>query len=74
MFCYNIQNLVKMITQMPPLLTWHICLIIIKFSSLVVTTCALNQSRGHWLLIYAFNSSISISLKLETEPENAPSL
>ncbi len=40
---------------------------------LVVNTCALNKSKGHWLLIYAFNFAISISMKLEAELENAPS-
>ncbi len=63
----------RMIIQVPPPLTWHICLIIIKNFPLVITTCVLNQSRGHWLLMYAFNYAISISLKLEAEFENAPS-
>jgi hypothetical protein len=62
-----------MITQVPPLLNWHICLLNIKFFPLVVNTCALNKSRGHWLLIYAFNFAISISMKLDTKLENAPS-
>jgi len=73
MFYYNTQSLMRMIIQVPPLLTWHICLIIINPFSLVVTNCALNQSRGNWLLIYAFIFVISISLKLKAKPENAPS-
>ncbi len=64
----------RMITLVPPLLTWHICQIIVNSFSLFITICALNQSRGHWLLIYALNSAIFItSLKLKVELENAPS-
>ncbi len=73
MFYYSRQSLMRMIIQVPPLLTWHICLIIINPFSLVVINCALNQSRGNWLLIYALIFVISISLKLKAKPENAPS-
>jgi hypothetical protein len=73
MFCYSRQSLVKMTIPMPPPLTWHICQIIVNSFSLIVTTCALNQSRGHWMLIYALNFAISISLKLKVKPKNAPS-
>jgi hypothetical protein len=63
-----------MIIQVPSLMTWHICQIIVNSFSLFITICALNQSRDHWLLIYAFNFAIFIiSLKLKVEPENAPS-
>ncbi len=73
MFCYIRQSLVKMTIQVPPPLTTHICQIIVNSFSLIVTTCALNQSKGHWLLIYALNFAISISLKLKVELENTPS-
>jgi hypothetical protein len=33
----------------------------------------LNQFRGHWLLNDALHSTISMSLKLKEELENAPS-
>ncbi len=33
----------------------------------------MNQFKGHWLLSDALHSTISISLKLKNELENAPS-
>jgi hypothetical protein len=33
----------------------------------IVTACVLNQSRGHWLLSYALNVTITMSLKLIEE-------
>ncbi len=59
--------------KIPPLLTWQICQIVVDYLFLVVTTCVLNQSRGHWLLSDAFHFAISMSLKLIKESENAPS-
>jgi hypothetical protein len=53
--------------RLPPPLTWHICRIIVDFFDLVVSTCILNQSRGHWLLSDALNYAISISLKFKDE-------
>jgi hypothetical protein len=61
-----------MTIRMPLLLIWHICQIIVNNHSPIVTTCVLNQSKGHWLLCDAFNFSISISLKLKKELKNAP--
>jgi hypothetical protein len=54
-----------MSARVPPLLTWHICRIIIDFFGPIVSTCILNQSMGHWLLSDAFNFSISMSLKFK---------
>jgi hypothetical protein len=71
MLCYKRENSVKMIIQMPPLLTWHICQIIVDSFSPIVTTHVLNQFRGHWLLSDALNSTISIILKLKIELGNA---
>jgi hypothetical protein len=73
MLCYSKQSLVRMTTKIPPSLTWHIYQIVINCLSLVVTTCVLNQSRGHWLLNDALHFTISMSLKLKEEPKNAPS-
>jgi hypothetical protein len=53
--------------RVPPPLTWHICLIIIDYLGLVVSTYILNPSRGHWLLSDALNSTISMSLKFKDE-------
>ncbi len=49
------QNFVKINARVPPLLTWHICHIIVDSLGPVVSTCILNQSRGHWLLSDALN-------------------
>jgi hypothetical protein len=62
-----------MTTKIPPSLTWYIYQIVVHCLSPVVTTCVLNQSRGHWLLNDALHSTISMSLKLREEPKNAPS-
>jgi hypothetical protein len=58
---------VEMGARLSPLLTWHICHIIVDYFDLVVPTCILNQSRGHWLLSDALNYAISISLKFKDE-------
>ncbi len=50
--------------------TWHTCRIIIDYFCPIVSTCILNQSRGHWLLSDALNSTISISLKFMNEIES----
>jgi hypothetical protein len=62
-----------MTTIIPPLLTWHICQIVVNCFSLVIIVYVLNQSRGHWLLSDAFHFAISMSLKLKEEQKNAPS-
>ncbi len=73
MHCYSKQSLMKMITRVPPPLTWHICQIFVDCFSLVVTTCVLNQSRGHWLLSGALHFVISMNLKLRKEQKNVVS-
>jgi hypothetical protein len=52
---------VRMNARVPPPLTWHICCIIVDSLGLVVFDNILNQSRGHWLLNDALNSTISMS-------------
>jgi len=56
-----------MSARVPPPLTWHICHIIVDSLGLVVYACILNQSRGHWLLSDALNSTIFMSLKFNDE-------
>ncbi len=51
--------------KIPPPLTWHIYQIIIDFFGSIVSSCILNQSRGHWLLNDALNSIIFMSLELK---------
>ncbi len=50
-----------------PPLTWHICHIIVDSLGPIVSTCILNQSRGHWLLNDALNYAMSTSLKFKDE-------
>jgi len=56
-----------MSARVPPPLTWHICHIILDSLGVVVFTCILNQSRGHWLLSDALKFSISMSPKFKDE-------
>jgi hypothetical protein len=56
-----------MSVKVPPPLTWHICHTIVDYLDLVVSTSILNQSRGHWLLDNALNSTTSMSLKFKDE-------
>jgi hypothetical protein len=53
--------------RVPPPLTWHICRIIVDSLGPIVSTCILNQSKGHWLLNDALIFSISVSLKFRNE-------
>ncbi len=62
--CYNKQIVMKVVGQVPPPFTWHICWIIVDFLSLIVSTCVLNQLHGHLLLSDALNYAISMILKL----------
>jgi hypothetical protein len=52
-----------MSARVPPLLTWHICCIIVDSLGLVVSACILNQSKCHQLLSDALNFTISMNLK-----------
>jgi hypothetical protein len=61
----------KMNARVPPPLTWHICRIVVDSFSHVVSTCILNQSRGHWLLSVALNFAISMSLNFKDEIDYA---
>jgi hypothetical protein len=54
-----------MIRDVPPPLTWHISSRIANYLSHIVTTCVLNQFRGHWLLSDALHATITTNLKLK---------
>jgi hypothetical protein len=45
--CYSRQIAMKVVNQVPPPFTWHICQIIVDCLSLIVTICVLNQFHGH---------------------------
>jgi hypothetical protein len=62
----------KVVGQVPPPLTWHICQIIVDFLSPIVSTCVMNQSCGHLLLSDALNYAISMILKLKVGPDVLP--
>jgi hypothetical protein len=51
--------------KIPPPLTWHIYQIIIDYFGSIVSSCILNQSKGHWLLSDALNLIIFMSLKFK---------
>jgi hypothetical protein len=57
----------------PPPLTWQNFQIIVDCLSLFVSAYVFNQSRGHWLLNDALDSTISMSLKLKEENKIIPS-
>ncbi len=62
------QSFVKMNARVPPLLTWHICRIVVDSFGPIVFASILNQFKGHWLLRDALiNSVISMSLKFKDE-------
>jgi hypothetical protein len=46
-FYYNKQTTMKVIRQMPPLLTWQISQIIVDYLSPIVIACVLNRSHEH---------------------------
>jgi hypothetical protein len=53
-----------------PPLTWHIFKIIMNYLFHVVIACVLNQSRRHWLLVNALQSTITMCLKFREEITN----
>jgi hypothetical protein len=42
LLCYNMQNIVRMITQIPTALAWHIYQIIVDTFGIVIFACILN--------------------------------
>jgi len=49
MLCYNKHTIMRVISSVPPLLTWYISQIIVDCFSLIVSIYVLNYSCGHWL-------------------------
>ncbi len=71
---YYIKHInVKVTGWVPPPLTWQNFQIIVDCLSLFVSAYVFNQSRGHWLLNDALDSTISMSLKLKEENKIIPS-
>ncbi len=59
-FCYSRQNIVRISGKVPPLFTWHILKIIMGSLFQLAIACVLNQSRRHWLLANALQSTIAM--------------
>ncbi len=66
---HTIHSLFKFmfLVEFHPFFTWHISKTIIDYLFLIVITCVLNQSNGHWLLSDVLNFIITMSLKLKEE-------
>ncbi len=71
--CYSKQTIIRISVHVPCLLTWHVAQIVVDVPSLVITTCVLNQSHGHWLLSDALHFAITMNTKLMEELQNHPS-
>ncbi len=65
--CYGRQIVVSIIGCVLPPLTWHISQIIIDVLSSIINVCVLNQYHWHWLLFYALNATITMSLKFKED-------
>jgi hypothetical protein len=66
--------MVRISSRVPPPPTWHILKILIDVFSTMVNACVMNQSRGHWLLIGALFTTITMSCTLKEELEMHPIL
>ncbi len=55
----------KVISRVPPPLTWHIFQIIVDVLFSIVNVCLLNQPCGHWLLYDDLNITIIMNLKFK---------
>ncbi len=73
MFCYNKQTIVRVTSQVPPPLTWHISQIVVDCLLPIVSTCVINQAHGLWLFSDALHFVISMNLKLKEENKIIPS-
>jgi hypothetical protein len=50
-----------------PLIIWFICQTIVDYLNPNFFTCILNQYVGHWLILDALNSAITMSYKVKDE-------
>ncbi len=66
---YSKHITIRMIALVFPPLTWHIFQIIVDALSLDMFICVFNQSKGHWVLSDALNSTIFTCLKFKEEFE-----
>ncbi len=67
---YNKQIVVRISVHVPPPPTWHVAQIVVDVVSLLVTTCVLNQSHGHWLSSDALQFVITMNTKIIEELQN----
>jgi hypothetical protein len=66
--------MVRIYNKVPLPPTWHILKFLVDVFSLTVSACVMNQCRGHWLLIGALFTTITMSCKLKEELEMNPIL
>jgi hypothetical protein len=71
-FCYNMQNTIRINGKVPPIFTWHISQIIVDCLFLVVNMRVLNQFNNYWLLFDVLQSTITMCLKYREEITNPP--
>jgi hypothetical protein len=71
-FCYNMQNTIRINGKVPPIFTWHISQIIVDCLFLVVNACVLNQFSNYLLLFDVLQSTITMCLKYKEEITNPP--
>jgi hypothetical protein len=64
--------MVRISSRVPPPPTWHILKNLVDVFSSMVSACVMNQSRGHWLLIGAMFTTITMSCTLKEELEMNP--
>jgi hypothetical protein len=46
---------------------WAIVQVVTSYLNHVVSTCAMNQSRGHWLLLNALTIVITLPINMEAK-------
>ncbi len=65
--CYGQQKTIVLQQRVPKAKVWAITKAQTYVLNKVVTTCVMDQSRGHQLLSNAFNTCINLTLILETK-------
>jgi hypothetical protein len=64
-FCYGKQKIIVLQQIVPKAEAWAISEVIISILNLVVLTCAMNLSMGHWLLLNALTTIITLTTNME---------
>jgi hypothetical protein len=67
---YRKQIVGRISVLVPPPPTWHVAQIVVDVRSLIVSTCVLNQSHGHWFSIDILHSAITMNTKIIEKLQN----